>query len=87
VGVDRIKVLHINDTKEKLNSCHDRHCDIGDGFIGRRGFYFILNHPSLKDAAFILETPKDCDADDLRNLETTRKIYSSLEYGDTEEEE
>lgn len=74
-GLERIKVVHLNDTKEKLGSRHDRHADIGRGLIGKKGFYFILNHPDLKNLTFILETPKEGDADDFRNLKVVRQLY------------
>ena len=75
VGLDRLKVIHLNDTKERLGSRHDRHCDIGKGNIGMRGFSLIVNHARFKDLPFILETPKESDDDDIRNLTTVRKIY------------
>jgi deoxyribonuclease-4 len=76
VGLDRLKVIHVNDTKDKLDSRRDRHADIGTGQIGKKGFYYIVNHPKLAHAAFILETPKDSDEDDIRNLDAIRKLYS-----------
>lgn len=75
VGFKRLKLVHLNDTKEKLNSRRDRHLDIGEGNIGNKGFYFILNHPKLKDLPFILETPKKSAADDIRNLNMVRELY------------
>lgn len=75
VGIKRLKAIHLNDTKEALSSRHDRHCDIGKGKIGIEGFSAIVNHQKLKDLPFILETPKESDDDDRRNLNTVRKIY------------
>lgn len=54
VGLKRLKVIHLNDTKEELGSLRDRHYGIGGGKIGRRGFNLIVNHPRLRDLAFIL---------------------------------
>ncbi|MBU2102866.1 MAG: deoxyribonuclease IV [Candidatus Omnitrophota bacterium] len=76
VGLDRLKVIHVNDTKDKLDSRRDRHADIGAGQIGKKGFYYIVNHAKLSHVAFILETPKDSDEDDIRNLGVIRKLYS-----------
>lgn len=73
-GIKRLKVIHLNDTKEKLGSLHDRHTHIGEGNIGKRGFELILSHPRLRSLPFILETPKEEDGDDLRNLETAREL-------------
>jgi deoxyribonuclease-4 len=76
VGLKYLKVIHLNDTKEKLGSLKDRHCDIGEGNIGRTGFNFILHHKFLKNMPLILETPKETDADDIRNLNIVKKIYN-----------
>ncbi|MBU2436885.1 MAG: deoxyribonuclease IV, partial [Candidatus Omnitrophica bacterium] len=74
-GIERLKVVHLNDTKEGLGSRHDRHFAIGQGNIGKNGFYFILHHRHLKNLPFILETPKKSDEDDIKNLDTARKLY------------
>jgi deoxyribonuclease-4 len=75
VGLKRLKVIHLNDTREELGSRQDRHYDIGKGKIGNKGFRLIINHPLLRDLPFILETPKKSDADDVRNLKRVRRLY------------
>ncbi|MDD3297250.1 MAG: deoxyribonuclease IV [Candidatus Omnitrophica bacterium] len=75
IGIDRLGLIHLNDTKEVLGSLQDRHCAIGAGKIGRKGFSFIINHPKFKGVPFILETPKETEADDLKNLKVVRKLY------------
>lgn len=75
IGIERLKVIHLNDTQEKLGSLKDRHCDIGKGNIGKKGFRSIVNCPAFRDLPFILETPKDSDEDDIRNLNTVRELY------------
>jgi deoxyribonuclease-4 len=75
VGLKRLEIIHLNDTREKLGSLHDRHCDIGAGLIGKKGMELILNHPRLKNLPFILETPKKSEEDDLRNLKIARELY------------
>ena len=75
MGLDRLKVIHLNDTKVDLGSHVDRHADIGTGNIGEKGFEYIINHKALKNVAFIMETPKESDEDDLRNIKTVRKLY------------
>ncbi len=77
VGLKYLKVIHLNDTKEELDSRRDRHFDIAKGKIGKKGFKLILNHPKLRGLAFILETPKAKEGDDLRNLNQVRKLYKS----------
>jgi deoxyribonuclease-4 len=75
IGIDKLKIIHLNDTRDKLGSRRDRHWDIGQGEIGKEGFKRFINHPSLRDIPFILETPKKKDDDDARNLEVVRKLY------------
>ncbi len=75
VGLDRVYVLHVNDSKTPLGSRVDRHENIGQGKIGLKAFGRILNHPrlgpgpeGLAGRAFILETPIDAPGDDRRNV-------------------
>ena len=77
LGLEELKVIHINDTKEKLGSRNDRHEAIGKGEIGARGFKYILNDPKLKDLSFILETPKENKEDDMKNLSVVRRLYGN----------
>ena len=73
-GIEHIKAFHINDSKKELN-CHvDRHEDIGKGAIGLEAFKLIMNDDRFIDIPKILETPKDSPEDDLRNLETLKKL-------------
>lgn len=74
IGLGRLKVIHINDSKYELNSRKDRHTHIGEGFIGLEGFRILVNHKSLKKLPFILETPKNSDEDDRRNISVVRKL-------------
>ena len=78
LGLDRIPVIHTNDSKMRFGSFRDRHENIGQGFIGAAAFRRILHHPRLAGKAFILETPVDKEGDDLRNLQTLRRLASSL---------
>lgn len=57
VGLDRLKAVHLNDSKNPFSSHKDRHERIGQGAIGLEAFGRIVNHPSLKNLPFILETP------------------------------
>ncbi|MFZ2331090.1 MAG: deoxyribonuclease IV [Atribacterota bacterium] len=74
VSLDKLKIIHINDSKYGLNSRKDRHTHIGEGFIGLEGFRILVNHRLLKDLPFILETPKKSDEDDRRNISVVRKL-------------
>ena len=68
IGLDRVFVLHVNDSKAAVGSRVDRHEHIGKGKIGLPAFGRILNHPLLAKCAFILETPIDKPGDDKRNV-------------------
>jgi deoxyribonuclease IV len=68
VGLDRVAIVHVNDSKTPLGSRVDRHEHIGKGKIGLEAFGRILNHPLLAGRAFILETPIDKPGDDRRNV-------------------
>lgn len=80
VGIDKLKVIHLNDTKVELGSRLDRHFHIGKGNIGKKGFRLILNHPNLRKLIFILETPKKSEEDDLNNLKTVRGLIDNGIY-------
>ncbi|MCX5680403.1 MAG: deoxyribonuclease IV [Candidatus Omnitrophica bacterium] len=74
IGLDKIKVIHFNDSLSLLGSHVDRHQHLGKGEIGLQALGRVINHPALKDAAFIMETPKESDKDDKRNIAIARKM-------------
>ncbi|MHA7137278.1 deoxyribonuclease IV [Rossellomorea arthrocnemi] len=57
VGIDRLKVLHINDSKNVRGASKDRHENIGFGHIGFKALNYIVHHPQLQEVPKILETP------------------------------
>ena len=59
IGIDKLKALHLNDSKNIMGSHKDRHACIGEGNIGLETFSNIVNHPLLKDKPMILETPNE----------------------------
>jgi deoxyribonuclease-4 len=61
VGLDRVKVLHLNDSKKELGSRVDRHDHIGKGFIGLEGFKGFVREKAFREVPKILETPKEKD--------------------------
>jgi len=75
LGLERLKLIHLNDTKDELGSRKDRHEHIGRGKLGENGISGIINHPRLKGIPLILETPGKSDGDDRVNLESVRRIY------------
>lgn len=58
IGLDRLRAIHLNDSKNPLGAHKDRHEVIGGGFIGAEAFERIINHPVLRDMPFFLETPQ-----------------------------
>lgn len=78
VGLDRVKVLHLNDSKKDLGSRVDRHAHIGHGLIGVDGFTGFVREKRFKNIPKILETPKEKHPSgrdwDAVNLETLRRL-------------
>jgi deoxyribonuclease IV len=78
IGLNRLKLIHVNDSKKERGSRIDRHEHIGQGFIGGQAFSFLLKSPLLKELPFILETPKGTDASgtdlDILNLGVLRRL-------------
>ena len=86
VGLDRIKVFHLNDSKKPCGSRVDRHEHIGKGCLGLGPFRRLLNDPRFSSLPMLLETPKldtpesrrrgDVDPWDARNLRTLRRLMA-----------
>ena len=74
VGMQKLHLLHLNDSKTPCGSRADRHWHIGEGEIGLEGFRRIVNHPRLRDLPGIMETPRKSEQDDLRNMEVIRGL-------------
>ena len=75
IGLDRLYVVHINDSRHPLGSRKDRHAHIGEGEIGLPGFTHILTDPRLDGLPGILETPKSADLhEDRDNLARLRTL-------------
>ena len=74
IGIDRLKAIHINDSKNPFESHKDRHEVIGGGFIGIEAFERIINHKSLRDLPFFLETPNELDGYK-KEIEVLRRLY------------
>ena len=59
IGIDRLKAIHLNDSKNPFESHKDRHEKIGEGYIGLDAITRIINHPKLRNIPFFLETPNE----------------------------
>ncbi|MHA2245789.1 MAG: deoxyribonuclease IV [Candidatus Hodarchaeales archaeon] len=77
LGKDKLKLIHINDSKAALGSGIDHHEHIGKGCIGIDCFRELMQNPRFKEIPMILETPKDDKIRDKQNLELLRKLRSN----------
>lgn len=77
IGFDRLKLVHLNDSKGDLGSALDRHEHIGLGKIGEDGFRSILRNKTIKSTPMVLETPIDSRRDDLGDLKVARELALS----------
>ena len=59
IGIERLRAVHLNDSKNPCGAHKDRHERIGEGYIGLEAFGRIVTHPQLRDLPFILETPNE----------------------------
>jgi deoxyribonuclease-4 len=80
IGLDKLKAIHLNDSKKGLGSRVDRHHHIGQGEIGLEAFRLLLNDPRLRHLPMVLETEKDDAGDnDRMNLATLRGLLRNEE--------
>ncbi len=74
IGLKRLHLLHLNDSKTPLGSRKDRHWHIGEGYIGLEGFRNLVNHPLLNHLPGIMETPRKDTVEDLKNMKVIRGL-------------
>lgn len=74
IGLDRLVMIHLNDSKSELGSRMDRHEHIGAGLIGARGLGHIVRHPALRHVTYYLETPGMDDGYDAINIARTNDL-------------
>ena len=74
IGLERLKAIHLNDTKNDFATNKDRHEKIGEGYIGLDAMIRIINHEALRDLPFFLETPNELDGY-RREIEILRDGY------------
>jgi len=77
IGLSKLKLIHLNDSKKPLGSGVDRHEHIGKGFIGMNGFRKLLSDKRISRVPMILETPKKTEEDDKKNLKKVLQILNS----------
>ncbi|HYA88661.1 MAG TPA: deoxyribonuclease IV [Nitrospirota bacterium] len=76
VGLKRLKGMHLNDCLREFGSHVDRHWHIGEGKIGLDGFKVLLNHPAFNSVPKIMETPKETEEDDIKNMKTVNSLVT-----------
>jgi deoxyribonuclease IV len=74
VGLSRLMGMHLNDCLREFDSHVDRHWHVGEGKIGEEGFKALLNHKAFKEVPKIMETPKETEDDDPRNMRKVRSL-------------
>ncbi|SCJ99223.1 Probable endonuclease 4 [uncultured Clostridium sp.] len=77
IGLDKLKAIHLNDSKNPFKSHKDRHEKIGEGFIGLEGIKRIINHPKLRHLPFFLETPNELDGY-AKEIELLKSVYEEV---------
>ena len=78
IGLDTVRVWHMNDAKAAQGSKLDRHEHIGEGTIGIPAFRRILNDPRFRHCAFIAETPVDEPGDEARNVNVLKSLLGRI---------
>ena len=74
IGLDRLKAIHLNDSKNPFKSHKDRHEKIGEGSLGLEAITRIINHPKLRNIPFFLETPNELDGY-AKEIELLKEVY------------
>ena len=74
IGLDKLRAIHLNDSKNPFSSHKDRHEKIGEGSIGIEAITKIINHPKLKGIPFFLETPNELDGY-AREIQLLKELY------------
>jgi len=77
IGLERLRVIHLNDSLKDVGSRIDRHTHIGQGYVGLEAFRLLLNDPRLRRVPMLLETPKSEDLhEDIENLAILRSLVA-----------
>jgi deoxyribonuclease-4 len=74
LGMDLVKFLHLNDSKDEWGNRKDNHEHIGEGTIGTEGFRNVVNADALADLPMVIETPKDNEDSDPQNIDRLKKL-------------
>ena len=74
VGLERLRCIHLNDSKHARGTNKDEHAHIGEGLIGEEGMETLINHPELREVPLVLETPTEDGRSYEWNIERVRQL-------------
>jgi deoxyribonuclease-4 len=77
IGLERLRAIHLNDSKNPFSSHKDRHEKIGDGSLGIDVLKTVINHPRLRHLPFYLETPNELDGY-AKEIALLRGLYEEI---------
>ena len=75
VGLERLRCIHVNDSKVPLGANRDRHANLGKGELGRKGLRVFLSEPRFEDLPALIETPgPDGQGPDRNEVRTAKRL-------------
>ena len=77
IGIDRLKCLHLNDSKIELGGNRDRHANIDEGTIGTKGLAPLIGHPKIRNLPLLLEVPGDGDGPRASDVAAAEKVVTA----------
>ena len=77
VGLERLRCLHLNDSKIELGGNRDRHANIGEGTIGAKGLAALVGHRAIRDLPLLLEVPGSGDGPRAEDVKAARRVVNA----------
>jgi deoxyribonuclease-4 len=79
VGLDRLRCIHLNDSKHECGTNKDEHAHVGEGLIGEDGMRAVVNHEGWRDVPFVLETPTEDGKSYAWNVQRVRQLRDDVD--------